>query len=133
MTIQEAVKEIISQRGLKVFKNSKIFLALIDDLAPKYQVERKILRRNIDDSILNLFIDDTLTINNRIVRIKSKCFISNLNYKFSISISSSKTCNLISLIIMNLYQERYIQLNICLIIKYQKQIICLLIAVQYLV
>ena len=71
MTIQEAVKEIISQRGLKVFKNSKIFLALIDDLAPKYQVERKILRRNIDDSILNLFIDDTLPINNRLVRIKS--------------------------------------------------------------
>ena len=71
MTIQEAVKEIISQRGIDIFKDSKIFFASIDDLAPEHRKERIILRRNVDESILNLFINDTLPINNRLVRIKN--------------------------------------------------------------
>ena len=71
MTIQDAVKEIISQRGIEIFKSSKIFFASIDDLAPEYQKERRILRRNVDDSILNLFVDDTLSVNIRLVRIKN--------------------------------------------------------------
>ncbi len=71
MTIQEAVKDIISQRGIEIFKNSKIFFASIDDLAPEHRKERIILRRNVDDSILNLFIDNTLPINTRLVRIKN--------------------------------------------------------------
>ena len=71
MTIQDAVKEIISQRGVEIFKSSKIFFASIDDLAPEYQKERRILRRNVDDSILNLFVNDTLPVNTRLVRIKN--------------------------------------------------------------
>ena len=71
MTIQEAVKEIISKRGLEIFKQSKMFFASIDDLAPEHRKERIILRRNVDDSILNLFIDDTLPVNTRLVRIKN--------------------------------------------------------------
>ena len=71
MTIQEAVKEIISQRGIDIFKNSKIFFASIDDLAPEYQKERRILRRNVDESVLNLFIDNTLPVNTKLLRIKT--------------------------------------------------------------
>ena len=63
MTIQEAVKEIISKNGIDIFKDSKTFLAWLDDLAPEHKKERMIFKRNVDDSIFNLFIDDTLPVN----------------------------------------------------------------------
>ena len=71
MTIQEAVKEIISKNGIDIFKDSKTFLAWLDDLAPEHKKERMIFKRNVDDSIFNLFIDDTLPVNTRLVRIKT--------------------------------------------------------------
>ena len=71
MTIQEAVKEIISQKGIDIFKDSKIFFASIDDLAPEHQKDRRILRRNVDESVLKLFIDETLPVNTRLFRIKN--------------------------------------------------------------
>lgn len=71
MTIQEAVKEIFSQKGIDIFKDAKTFLAWLDDLAPEHKKERMIFKRNVDDSILNLFIDDTLPVNTRLVRIKT--------------------------------------------------------------
>ena len=56
MTIQEAVAEIIRLREKgnfkekDIFRDLKKFLAFLDDLAPEYQKERKIIKNNFDGS-----------------------------------------------------------------------------------
>ena len=66
MTIQGAVAEIIKLRGKDIFKNLKQFLAFLEDLAPEYQKERKIIKNNFDDNILGLFVDETKKPNQRL-------------------------------------------------------------------
>ena len=66
MTITDAVKKIIELKGLDIFKNLKQFLAFLDDLAPEYQKERKIIKNNFDENILGLFIDESKRPNQRL-------------------------------------------------------------------
>ena len=65
-TIQEAVKEILKLRGKDIFKNIKHFWALLDDLVPECQKERKIIKRTLDEELLEVFIDDSKKVNHRI-------------------------------------------------------------------
>ena len=58
MTIKDAVAEIIRLKGKDIFKDKKIFFALLGDLAPEYPKELKIIRNNFDDDIFKLFIDE---------------------------------------------------------------------------
>ena len=66
MTITDAVKKIIELKGLDIFKNLKQFLAFLDDLAPEYQKERKIIKNNFDENILGLFVDESKKPNQRL-------------------------------------------------------------------
>lgn len=66
-TVQEAIKEIILKlRGKDIFKNMKQFWALLDDLAPEFPKERKIVKRSLDEDLLAVFVDDTKTVRQRI-------------------------------------------------------------------
>lgn len=66
-TVQEAIKEIILKlRGKDIFKNMKQFWALLDDLAPEYVKERKMIKRSLDEELLAVFIDDSKTVKHRI-------------------------------------------------------------------
>lgn len=47
-----AIKESIELKGSSVFKNSKIFCAIMDDLVPRLEKERNIFRRVLDNRIL---------------------------------------------------------------------------------
>ena len=58
MTIKDAVAEIIRLKGKDIFKDKKVFFALLGDLAPEYPKELKIIRNNFDDDIFKLFIDE---------------------------------------------------------------------------
>ena len=58
MTIKDAVAEIIRLKGKDIFKDKKIFFALLGDLAPEYPKELKIIRNNFDEDIFKLFIDE---------------------------------------------------------------------------
>ena len=72
MTIQEAVAEIIRLQGKDIFKDFKRFFAFLDDLAPEYQKERKIIKNNFDDNILGLFVDETKRPNQRLRWVQMK-------------------------------------------------------------
>ena len=65
-TIQDAVKEILKLRTKEIFKNIKHFWALLDDLAPECAKERKIIKKNLDEELLEVFIDDSKTVKHRI-------------------------------------------------------------------
>lgn len=66
-TVQEAIKEIILKlRGKDIFKNMKQFWALLDDLAPEFPKERKIVKRSLDEDLLAVFVDDSKTVRQRI-------------------------------------------------------------------
>ncbi len=71
-TIREAVAEIIKLGGKDIFKDSKRFLAFLDDLAPDYAKERRIIKNNFDDSILKLFVDETKSPSQRLGWVKMK-------------------------------------------------------------
>lgn len=58
MTITDAIKKIIELKGLEIFKNYKLFFSFLSDLSPEYQKERKIIKNNFDERILELFIDE---------------------------------------------------------------------------
>ncbi len=66
MKIQEAVAEMISLKSKDIFKNYKMFFALLDDLATEYPKERKIIKRSLDEEFLSIFIDDSKKIEHRI-------------------------------------------------------------------
>ena len=78
MTITDAVKKIIELKGLDIFKNLKQFLAFLDDLAPEYQKERKIIKNNFDENILGLFVDESKRPNQRFVGFKLNLMMSEL-------------------------------------------------------
>ena len=65
-TVQEAIKEILQLRGKEIFKNIKHFWALLDDLVPESTKERKIIKKNLDEELLEVFIDDSKTVKHRI-------------------------------------------------------------------
>ena len=71
-TIREAVAEIIKLGGKDIFKDSKRFFAFLDDLAPDYAKERRIIKNNFDDSILKLFVDETKSPSQRLGWVKMK-------------------------------------------------------------
>ena len=71
-TIREAVAEIIKLNGKDIFTNSKRFFAFLDDLAPDYAKERRIIKNNFDDSILKLFVDETKSPSQRLGWVKMK-------------------------------------------------------------
>ena len=71
-TIREAVAEIIKLNGKDIFRDLKKFLAFLDDLAPDYAKERRIIKNNFDDSILKLFVDETKTPSQRLGWVKMK-------------------------------------------------------------
>ena len=65
-TVQEAIKDILQLRGKEIFKNMKQFWALLDDLVPESTKERKIIKKNLDEELLEAFIDDSKKVNHRI-------------------------------------------------------------------
>ena len=70
MTIQEAVAELIRLEGRDIFKDQKRFFEFLDDLAAEYPKERRIIKNNLDDNILGLFIDDNKKVSHRVRLIK---------------------------------------------------------------
>ena len=50
--MSKTIKEIVELQGTSVFRNSKIFCAMLDDLVPRLEKERKIFRRVLDDEVL---------------------------------------------------------------------------------
>ena len=57
---------------MKIFKNLKQFLAFLDNLAPEYQKERKIIKNNFDENILGLFVDESKRPNQRLYLVQIK-------------------------------------------------------------
>ena len=70
MTIKEAIAEMLKLRGKEIFKDKKKFFAFLEDLAPEYPKDKKNIKNNFDEKILNLFIDETKKPNHRLRLIK---------------------------------------------------------------
>lgn len=70
MTIKEAIAEMLKLRGKEIFKEKKKFFAFLEDLAPEYPKDKKIIKNNFDEKILNLFIDETKKPSHRLRLIK---------------------------------------------------------------
>lgn len=57
IVIEEAIKEIITQRGIEVLNNPIIFCAILDDIAPHLEQDRKIFRRGLTEKAANQIKD----------------------------------------------------------------------------
>lgn len=49
MVIEEAIKEIVTQRGIAVLNNPVVFCAILDDIVPHLEQDRKIFRRALTE------------------------------------------------------------------------------------
>ena len=71
-TIQDSISQIIELKGLDIFNDSTKFFAMLDDLSPEYQKERRMIKKFFDDELLALFVDDTKKVAKRLRLIKEQ-------------------------------------------------------------
>ena len=61
--ITEAIKEIITERGISLLENHAVFCAMLDDMAPLATVERNIVHRCLDKNtalnLIDIYNNDT--------------------------------------------------------------------------
>lgn len=72
MTIPEAVNTIVQQQGKDIYKDIWKFAKMLRALAPLPEATKKevnLIRIGVDETFLNLFVDQTLTINSRLEKI----------------------------------------------------------------
>lgn len=62
--LSDAIKDVIAIRGIGVFENSSIFCAMIDDIVPYLDKERKILHRVLNNDVLKMLSDAYQTSSN---------------------------------------------------------------------
>ena len=71
-TIQDSISQIIELKGLDIFNDPTKFFAMLDDLSPEYQKERRMIRKFFDDELLALFVDNTKKVAKRLRLIKEQ-------------------------------------------------------------
>ena len=71
-TIQDSISQIIELKGLDIFNDPTKFFAMLDDLSPEYQKERRMIKKFFDDELLALFVDDTKKVAKRLRTIKEQ-------------------------------------------------------------
>ena len=73
MKISEAIKEMIKLRGLSIFDNYKIFIAMLADFSTDTNSkELSIFKKAVDDKILKICSDNNLKDNNKIAKIRMR-------------------------------------------------------------
>ncbi len=84
MTIPVAIQTIIKQKGKNIFKDIFLFAKLLRQLAPMPEASQKevnLIRIGVDKAFLNLFIDDSLSLESRLEKIKRKLENLGLSYE----------------------------------------------------
>ena len=71
-TIQDSISQIIELKGLDIFNDPTKFFAMLDDLSPEYQKERRMIKKFFDDELLALFVDNTKKVAKRLRLIKEQ-------------------------------------------------------------
>ena len=71
MKISEAIKEIIKLRGLLVFDNYKMFIALLADFSTgTHKKELDVFKNAVDENMLKMCIDDSLENSRKILKLQ---------------------------------------------------------------